>query len=101
MTVIVEKNVEARMRDGVVLRGDLYRPADGKRYPVLVQRTPYNKEFLALTGLMLDPIRAAARGYCVLIQDVRARFASDGDVFFMYRDERRDGEDTVRWAAAQ
>lgn len=101
MNVIVEKNVEARMRDGVVLRGDLYRPADGKRYPALVQRTPYNKEFLPLTGLMLDPIRAAARGYCVLIQDVRARFASDGDVFFMYRDERRDGEDTVRWAAAQ
>jgi uncharacterized protein len=101
MTVIVETNVEARMRDGVVLRGDLYRPADGKRYPALVQRTPYNKEFLPLTGLMLDPIRAAARGYCVLIQDVRARFASDGDAFFMYRDERRDGEDSVRWAAAQ
>ena len=97
--VIVEKNVDARMRDGTVLRADVYRPATGGRHPVLLQRTPYNKEQLALTGLTLDPLRAAAAGYNVVIQDVRARWASEGGPFFMYRDEGRDGHDAVDWAA--
>lgn len=100
MDVVVAKNVEARMRDGTILRADLYRPAEAGRYPVLVQRTPYNKELVALTGLTLDPVRAAAAGYVVAIQDVRARWASDGDVFFLFRDEFADGYDTVEWAAA-
>lgn len=99
-TVLLEKNVEARMRDGTVLRADLYRPAAGGRHPVLLQRTPYNKELLALTGMTLDPLRAAAAGYNVVIQDVRARWASEGGPFFLYRDEAVDGRDSVAWAAA-
>jgi len=99
--ILVEKNIATPMRDGTVLRGDLYRPAEDGRYPVLLQRTPYNKEVLALTAMTLDPIRAAAAGYAVLIQDVRGRWASDGGVFHFYRDEERDGVDTVNWAAAQ
>src|SRR5690349_12767385 len=97
--VLLEKNVEARMRDGTILRADLYRPAAGGRHPVLLQRTPYNKEFLALTALTLDPLRAAAAGYNVVIQDVRARWASEGGPFFLYRDEAADGRDSVAWAA--
>jgi hypothetical protein len=100
-TVVVDKHVEARMRDGTVLRADLYRPAAEGRYPVLVQRTPYNKDLLALTGMTLDPLRAAQAGYVVAIQDVRGRWASDGGPFFMYRDEAGDGRDTLDWAARQ
>ena len=91
--VRVERNVEAKMRDGVVLRADVARPdADGK-FPVLVQRTPYGKA--ANTQL-------AEAGYVVVSQDMRGRYASDG-VFtpkFMpgYRDAA-DGFDTVEWAA--
>jgi putative CocE/NonD family hydrolase len=98
-TVLLEKNVEARMRDGTILRADLYRPATDGRHPVLLQRTPYNKEFLGLTGLTLDPLRAAAAGYNVVIQDVRARWASEGGAFFLYRDEAADGRDSLAWAA--
>ena len=98
-TVLLEKNVEARMRDGTILRADIYRPAAGGRHPVLLQRTPYNKEQLALTGMTLDPLRAAEAGYNVVIQDVRARWASDGGPFFLYRDEAGDGRDSVDWAA--
>lgn len=98
-TVTLERNVAARMRDGTILRADLYRPAAGGRHPVLLQRTPYNKEVLALTGLTLDPLRAAAAGYNVVIQDVRARWASEGGPFFLYRDEALDGGDSVEWAA--
>ena len=76
MKVLVEKNVEAAMRDGTVLRADVYRPADDGRHPVIVQRTPYNKEFAAIHALTLDPVRAASMGLAVVIQDVRARWAS-------------------------
>ena len=100
-SILVEKNVSAVMRDGTLLRADVYRPAAGGCYPVLIQRTPYNKELLALTALTLDPLRAVAAGYVVVIQDVRARWASEGGVFYFYRDEFDDGHDTVAWAAAQ
>jgi uncharacterized protein len=98
-SIAVQKNVEATMGDGTILRADLYRPAADGRHPVLLQRTPYNKELLPLTGMTLDPLRAAAAGYNVVIQDVRARWASDGGPFFLYRDEAGDGRDSVEWAA--
>lgn len=99
--VTVDKNVGVPMRDGAVLRADVYRPADPGRYPVLVQRTPYNKGFLPLTAMTLDPIRAAQAGYAVAIQDVRGRWASEGPPFFFYRDEPDDCYDTAQWAATQ
>ncbi|MEZ0121673.1 MAG: CocE/NonD family hydrolase [Candidatus Reddybacter sp.] len=101
MSVIVDKNVDVPMRDGVILRADLYRPADDGQYPVLVQRTPYNKEMWLITASTLDPIRAAAAGFVVVIQDVRSRWASEGGVFFPFRDEEPDCADTVDWAAKQ
>lgn len=99
MTVTVEKNVAVPMRDGIQLRADVYRPATPGQYPVLLQRTPYNKELWPITAMTLDPVRAAAAGYAVVIQDVRARWASEGQVFFPYRDELQDGYDSVEWAA--
>ena len=95
MSVIIEKNVPVPMRDGVVLRADIYRPSAGRKFPVLLQRTPYNKEFLPIVAMTLDPIRAAAAGYAVVIQDVRSRWASEGEVFFPYVHEERDGADTL------
>src|SRR5262249_40850220 len=41
--VIVERNVPATMRDGIVLRADIYRPKAGGKFPVLLNRTPYDK----------------------------------------------------------
>ena len=101
MTVLVDKNVEIPLRDGTVLRADVYQPADDDKYPVLLQRTPYNKELWPITALTLDPIRAAEAGYNVVIQDVRARWASEGDVFFPYVNEQADGYDTIDWCSHQ
>ena len=98
--VIVEHNVPASMRDGTVLRADVYRPAGEKKCPVLLQRTPYNKSFLPWATLTLDPLRAARAGYAVIIQDVRGRWESEGARFCPYRDEFTDGYDTVEWAAS-
>ena len=93
-SVIVERDVPAKMRDSVTLKADIYRPtADGK-YPVLLQRTPYDKNNARLFGM-----KAAARGYVVIVQDVRGRFTSEGE-WYPFRHELQDGYDTVEWAAA-
>lgn len=86
------------MRDGVVLRADVYRPAEG-RWPVLLKRTPYDKNLPFGTLVDLDPMTAVLEGFVVVIQDVRGRASSDG----RHRpfEERDDGYDTVEWCAAQ
>jgi putative CocE/NonD family hydrolase len=93
-SVVVEQDVPVKMRDGVTLKADVYRPkADGK-YPVLLERTPYDKSGQAKFGS-----KAAARGYVVVIQDVRGRYTSEGE-WYTFRHEAQDGYDTVEWAAA-
>ena len=96
--VLVERDVPCPMRDGVVLATDVFRPDDGERHPVLLTRTPYDKTFLVAQGL--DPIKMALRGYVLCVQDVRGRFASEGD-HLPYLNESQDGHDAVQWAAAQ
>ncbi len=98
--VIVERNIPVPMRDGVVLRADLYRPEGSEKLPVLLSRTPYNKALPMVFAMTLDAIRAAEAGYNVMVQDCRGRFASEG-VFNCFTDEARDGYDTIEWAARQ
>src|SRR5947199_972463 len=92
--VTVERNVAAKMRDGVTLRADIYRPKADGRFPVLLVRTPYDKQ-----GIMTFGLRAAKRGYVVIAQDVRGRFTSEGE-WYTFKNESLDGYDTVEWAAA-
>jgi putative CocE/NonD family hydrolase len=92
--IIVIRNVEAKMRDGVTLRADVYRPTAEGRYPVLLVRTPYDKQWISEFGH-----RGAARGYVVIAQDVRGRFESEGE-WYTFKYEPQDGYDTVEWAAA-
>ncbi len=94
----VEQNVAVPMRDGVILRADVYRPSDNGPFPVLLYRTPYNKSDAALS--YKTHLRAVERGYAVILQDVRGRYASDG-FFEPYRNEGADGYDSIEWAAAQ
>ncbi|HVA68473.1 MAG TPA: CocE/NonD family hydrolase [Candidatus Binataceae bacterium] len=98
--LIVEKNMEIPMRDGCVLKADLYRPDSPERLPVLLNRTPYDKSFPPITLSTLDAMRAAQAGYNVVTQDCRGRFASQGK-FTCFVDEARDGFDTVEWLAKQ
>ena len=97
---MVERNIPIRMRDGTVLRADVYRPAPEGRYPVIVERVAYelvgrctsNGQFLA------------SRGYVFVGQNVRGTFASEGD-WQPFRDDgwgaNRDGYDTIEWAGKQ
>lgn len=99
-TIVIEKNVPVRMRDGVILSADVFRPAAQGKYPVILQRTPYNKNLTTVGLLMFDVIRAAGEGYAVVIQDSRGRYASEGE-FYTFRDDIADGYDTVEWCAVQ
>jgi len=95
-TILVERDVEVGMRDGVNLRADIYRLNKPGRFPVLLERTPYGKGF-SNPGFAL---MAAERGYAVVVQDTRGRWASDGDGY-PFVSEKEDGFDTVQWAAQQ
>ena len=92
--VRVERNVEAAMRDGVVLRADVYRPDMPGRFPALLQRTPYSKNPEREENQFA---RLAALGYVVVVQDTRGRYMSDGVA--RPHDEGEDGYDTVEWVA--
>ena len=99
-SVSSETNVAVPMRDGVVLRADVYRPAGGGRHPTLLHRIPYGKHSPRYRSMYLDPMRALDRGYAVVIQDVRGRHASDGE-WYPYVNEAQDGYDTIDWIASQ
>src|SRR5258706_5893335 len=92
--VSYERNGAVRMRDGVRLRADIFRPDAEGKFPVLLQRTPYDKDNAVQFGL-----KAAAQGYVVIVEDARGRFTSEGD-WYPFRNEPNDGYDTVEWAAA-
>ena len=96
--VLAEKDAPVPMRDGVILRADILRPKQEGRFPVLVYRTPYGKESALKDYTTFQ--RAAERGYAVVVQDVRGRYASAGE-FRPYENEGRDGYDTIEWAASQ
>ncbi len=57
------------MRDGVILRADIYRPKAEGKFPVLLTRTPYDKQWQVEFAL-----KAAPRGYVVIAQDTRGQF---------------------------
>ncbi len=99
-TARVDRDVPVEVRDGALLYADVYRPADDGRYPVLLQRTPYDKNLGSLALVQTDTLRAVRRGYAVVIQDCRGRYASDG-AFNPFRQEIEDGYDTVEWCARQ
>jgi uncharacterized protein len=96
--VKVQRDVAVKMRDGVILRGDIFRPDAQGKFPVLLQRTPYRK---SPWGYDIEFAQyAASRGYVVFYQDVRGRYTSDGE-WTPFVHESEDGYDTIEWIAAQ
>lgn len=97
--LIVENDVPARMRDGVHLRANIFRPKKVDKLPTLVIRVPYGKDgsyiYMPAVGKHF-----AQRGYAVVTQDVRGKWASDG-VFDPMVNEINDGYDTIEWVINQ
>lgn len=104
-------DVMVAMRDGVRLATDVYIPTTpGTRYPVILERTPYNKtapsrsERTPSNPTPLGRAEVAAfftkRGYVVVYQDCRGRYKSEGE-FVKYLSDGNDGYDACAWIVKQ
>ncbi|KAL2060398.1 hypothetical protein VTL71DRAFT_9793 [Oculimacula yallundae] len=121
--IIWDKDVAVKMRDGVILRVDIFRPASqaDESLPVLLPWSPYGKtgtgpqqtaDFTyigvpksSLSGLEkfegVDPAEWCPRGYAIVQPDARGTFRSEGDVHHYGSQEAQDGYDTIEWIAEQ
>ncbi len=93
--VKIDFNVRVKMRDGVELSADVYRPDAEGKFPVILVRTPYIK-----TGQLRSGRFWAKNGYVYVAMDVRGRGDSDGK-FIPYRNDGIDGFDSIEWCASQ
>jgi putative CocE/NonD family hydrolase len=102
MTIRIERDVSCTMRDGTVLRADIWRDNSSECGPSVLVRTPYSKSDLVhmLAFMFVDPVALVERGYSFVVQDVRGRFASDG-FFTPFESEKDDGYDTIEWLSTQ
>jgi uncharacterized protein len=106
----VERDLVVVARDGVPLATDVYRPPVGGPFPVLLERTPYDKSAPSRserTAAVARPRSRAevaayfvAHGYAVVYQDCRGRYQSGGR-FTKYLSEAGDGVDTLAWLVRQ
>jgi uncharacterized protein len=118
--LVIDRDLPVVMRDGTVIRADLYRPENQPGpLPVLVMWSPYGKHspvtWDMFTGSEVDtaslsrhtlvecpdPVPWCARGYALLAVDPRGTWGSEGDFSIQSPQERADLFDTVEWTAAQ
>ncbi|KAB7898955.1 CocE/NonD family hydrolase [Rouxiella sp. S1S-2] len=109
--MILLEDVMVSLRDGVRLATDVYLPesASGSVFPVVIERTPYNKRGQSRSevnydGTMISRLEMAQalvnRGYVAVFQDCRGCYGSEG-VFTKYTSEGVDGVDTLKWIIEQ
>lgn len=106
----VLRDVMVPMRDGVHLATDIFLPHGTGPWPVLVERTPYDKTAARANEYTRDHPDVFGReelagfftdaGFVVVFQDCRGRYRSEGR-FTKYRGEAEDGFDTLDWIGAQ
>ena len=108
--IVVERDLMVPARDGVMLATDVYRPDGPGPFPVLLERTPYDKSAPSRserTAAMTRPQSRAevaayivGHGYAVVYQDCRGRYHSGGR-FTKYLSEAEDGCDALAWLVGQ
>src|SRR5215510_9689267 len=89
----IQYDAAVMMRDGTRLSADVYLPVDGLRFPVILQRTPYNNNS---PGVIIEARFYTAQGYAYVAQDCRGKFDSLGE-WYPYIHEAEDGDDTLTW----
>ena len=123
-----ERDLEVAVRDGAILRVNVFRPAREGTYPVILCAHPYGKDnlpkrrpfgyrppsqyrmirqpgpvaFSALTSWEApDPAFWVPRGYAVVNCDLRGFGTSDGRGNLLTDAEARDIYDLIEWAGTQ
>lgn len=93
----MDLDVRVPMRDEVELSADIYLPDSPGKHPSVLVRTPYsNNDETAIERARF----LVARGYAVIMQDVRGRWDSDG-TYYPFVNEADDGFDTQQWIGRQ
>ena len=98
--VQIDYNVPVPMRDGTILRANVYRPRQDGKYPVLVERVCYELTKRAAANGQYY----ASKGYVLVAESVRGAYASEGKFSFLQDDgwgANKDGYDTIEWAGTQ
>src|SRR5438045_1366799 len=108
--VRVERDLMVPARDGVHLATDVYLPGGDGPFPVVLERTPYDKTAPSRSEITAADPKPRSRaeiaayfgqhGYAVVYQDCRGRYRSEGK-FTKYLSEAEDGYDTLAWLMAQ
>ena len=113
--VIFEQDVAIPLRDGTVLRADVYRPDVGDatdkktKFPVLISLSAYQKSMDRILPHVRpfthverpEPDWWTARGYILVFIDTRGTGTSPGKADIWSAQESRDYYDAIEWAAQQ
>jgi len=112
--IVIERDIMVAARDGIGLATDIYRPPGNGPFPVILERTPYDKSAPSRSERTAADMAVGAaprsradlagyfvaRGYAVVFQDCRGRYHSEGR-FTKYLSEAEDGYDTLAWLVRQ
>ena len=119
--MIITKDERIKMRDGVHIAADIYRPEGTGKVPALLAISPYGKELQA-QALTLPPqarpshlwngaieagdiTEVVSRGYAHIIADIRGTGGSEGQMCGNYNSgghgDGKDIYDLVEWLAEQ
>jgi len=91
----VIKDIPIKLDDEITLFHDFYKPDNKAQFPVILIRTPYQKEGIDVFGEFF-----AEQGFGVIIQDVRGKYSSEG-TFIPFFKEYSDGLQTLNWVQEQ
>jgi len=99
--ILAQRNFMVPMRDGKKMATDIYLPgrngvALNEKFPVLLQRTPYDK-----VASQKQAEYFTQHGYAVAVQDIRGRYKSEGNFAKVQPADATDGFDTIEWIAKQ
>ena len=94
-------DIDIPTRDGVLLRANVFGPADDEPYPAILILFPYLKDAFEFKWGRFNPLPIAAAGYRVVMTDCRGTGHSQGEMDFDAPCQSKDGYDAVEWIAAQ
>lgn len=119
--ILLERDVAIKLRDGVTIYADVFRPVGDEACPAILAWSPYGKE---IGGQMLDdvPMRSGvplsatsglekfegpdpaywvAHGYAIVNPDKRGAYMSEGNLLYWGHEDALDGCDVIEWIVSR
>lgn len=111
----IERDVAVKMRDGVTIYTDIYRPDGAENVPAIIAWSPYGKQPMErhMPGVAPgttsrytksegpDPLYWCKHGYAIINPDPRGAFKSQGNIRVAGTGEGQDYHDLIEWVGVQ